>query len=106
MEKIQKKIEQRGKRGLISQHFHAKNDKDEITIWRSDLDRILHVFNVRSIAFVRSSLTVNFQTELAIDTHTTVSNTHTMVSGIYRAMVKGPGGALLVSNTRTLSTAE
>ena len=38
-----------GKRKGISRYIHAKNDKDKIAGWKSDLVRILHVFNVRSI---------------------------------------------------------
>ena len=45
---IQRSIIERGKRNVISRHFHAKNDKEAIATWRSDLNRILHVFNVRS----------------------------------------------------------
>ena len=49
MEEIQQRIVKQGKRGAISRHFHAKNDKDKIAAWRSDLNRILQVFNVRTI---------------------------------------------------------
>ena len=48
---IQKKIIKEGKRNVISRHLHAKNDKDKIAAWRLDLNRILHVFNVRSIFY-------------------------------------------------------
>ena len=96
MDKIQKKIEKKRERNVVSRHFHAKNDKDKIAAWKSDLVRILHVFNVRSITFVWSLLTVHFQTELAINTHATVSDTRDMVSDIHRTIVIGqerPGGA-------------
>ena len=64
------------------------------------------------------------QTELSVNTHVTVVNTHTMVSGlehkvtsahtmvsdIHRTIVKGQEGCedknLSVSNTHTLSVAE
>ena len=46
---IQKNIIKRSKRNALSQHFHAKNDKEMIAGWRSDLNRILHVFNVRPV---------------------------------------------------------
>ena len=109
---------------MVSRHLHAKNDKDKIAAWRSDLARILHVFNVRSIVSVRLLLTLYSQTELSINTHVTVVNTHTMVSGlehkvtsahtmisdIHRTIVKGQEGSegknLPVSNTHTLSVAE
>jgi hypothetical protein len=88
---IQRKIIKRGKRNAASRFVHAKNDKETIATWRSDLDRILLVFNVRSVVFMWLLLTVRFQTELAINTHITVSdirhnvvNTHTLVSDVHR----------------------
>jgi len=45
---IQRSVIERGKRNVVSRHFHAKNDKETIAGWRQDLDRILRVFNVRS----------------------------------------------------------
>ena len=36
-----------GKRNAAARLFHAKNDKGTIASWRLDLNRILHVFNVR-----------------------------------------------------------
>ena len=55
--------------------------------WRSDLNRLLHVFNVRSVDSGRQPLTASlyFQTELAM-------NTHLMVSDIYRNVVAGQEG--------------
>ena len=47
--KIQRKVIKQGKRNAVSQLFHAKNDKEMITTWRADLNRILLVFNVRSV---------------------------------------------------------
>ena len=77
------------------------NDKEKVAGWMLDLNRILQVFNVRSIVFARLLLTLDSQTELAI-------NTHAMVSDIYRIVVKGQeanyGKNLLVSDTRTPST--
>ena len=43
-------MEQTG-RNAASRIFHAKSDKGTIAAWRSDLDRILHVFNVRSTGY-------------------------------------------------------
>jgi len=56
--------------------LHAKNDKETIATWRSDLNRILHIFNVRSVPPARSPLTIHFQTELAINTNVAVSDVH------------------------------
>jgi len=49
---IQRNIVERAKRNAVTRLFHAKNDKETIATWRLDLNRILHVFNVRSIIFV------------------------------------------------------
>ena len=101
------RVLKQGKRNVILRHLHAKNDKDKITAWRSDLVRILQVFNVCSIISVWRLLTLRSQTELAINTHTTVSDTHVMVSDIHRTMVKGQetsgGKNTSVSETRTLA---
>ena len=113
MAEIQGKIIKQSKRNVISRHFHARNDKDKITAWRLDLDRILQVFNVRSAVTVRRALTLDSQTELAISTNVTVTETHAIVSGlernatsthvmvsnIHRTMVEGQGGNVSVSDT-------
>ena len=49
--------------------------------WRGELNRILQIFNVRSVTSPLASLTTCFQTELAIDTNATGSDTHNIVSG-------------------------
>ena len=46
MEEIQERVTKQGERNTISQHLHAKNDKEKIAAWKSDFARILHVFNV------------------------------------------------------------
>ena len=89
---IQRKIIKRGKRNVLSRLVHASSDKETIAAWRSDLNRMLLVFNVRSIVFVRSFLTISPQTELAVNTHVTVSNTLALVSDIHRNMLGGQGG--------------
>ena len=50
---IQKKIVKEGDRSPISRFFRAKSDKDAIAAWGQDLDRILHIFNVRPVIHVR-----------------------------------------------------
>ena len=52
MEKIQEKIIKKGKRSRVSRLVHAKSDKDTIAAWKLDLNRILLIFNVRSVTFV------------------------------------------------------
>jgi hypothetical protein len=76
-------------RNAVSRLFHTKNDKDMIAAWRLDLNRILHVFNVRSISLSPPLLTICFQTELAINTHVAVADvrhdvasTHSIVSDV------------------------
>jgi len=78
---------------VVFRHFHAKNDKEKIVAWKSDLNRILQVFNVRSIVSARSLLTWHSQTELALNTHVAVSNTQIMVSEIHRTVVHGHEGS-------------
>ena len=46
---IQGKVVKRGKRNPVSRFLGSKNDKDAIAAWRQDLNRILHIFNVRSV---------------------------------------------------------
>ena len=82
MAEIQEKIAKKGRRNLVSRLVHAENDKGTIAGWKLDLNGFLHVFNVRSIVFNRLSLTVPFQTELAVGTHVTVSEVRYDVSGI------------------------
>ena len=123
MKEIQRRITKLGKKKVISRHLHAKNDKERIAAWRSDLTRILQVFTVRSAVSVWLSLTLRSQTELAINTHVAVSDTHTVVSGthavvsntytmvsdIHRTIIRGQGGndgKHSVGDNRTLATTE
>ena len=87
MAKIQKEIVKLGKRSAASQAFHAKNDKDRIATWKQDLYRILHVFNVRSLAFGWHLITTPFQAELAIDTHTLAVNNHHNMSAAQEGVI-------------------
>ena len=82
MAEIQKKVVKQSRRNAVSRLLHARNDKETIADWKLELNRILHVFNVRPVFSVWSSLTVGSQTELAVTTHVTVSDMHTIVSGI------------------------
>jgi hypothetical protein len=47
MAEIQRKIVGQGKRHAASRAFHAKADKDTIAGWHRELNKILHIFNVR-----------------------------------------------------------
>ena len=65
---------------MVSRHLHARNDKEKIVTWRLDFVRILHIFNVRLTVSVWLLPTPHSQTELAVNTHVIVSDTHTAVS--------------------------
>ena len=52
MADIQKKTAKCVKRNPASRYFNAKKDKKTIAAWRLDLDEILQVFKVCSIAWV------------------------------------------------------
>ena len=95
---IQRSAVEPNKRNPISRLFYARKDEATIAAWRSDLDRILRVFEVRSTVHSPPPrlLTVYLQTELALHTNVAVSdvrqdvaNTHGLVSDIHRAVVKG-----------------
>ena len=81
---IQRNVFKQTGRNAIPRVFHARNDKETIAAWKVDLNRILHVFNVRSTLFAWLSLTGSFQTELAMNTHVTVSDMRYDVSKIRR----------------------
>ena len=100
---IQRKISRIGKRGGISRLLHAKNDGDTITAWRLKLREILHVFNVRPILFLFTSLTVDFQTELAINTHVAVLDTKTIALGIQRTLMEHAAGGRRPSVSNSLA---
>ena len=118
---IEKNVTKQSQRNPVSRLFHARIDKEKIAGWRGELNRILQIFNVRSvISPMLASLSICFQTELAIDTNATASDTHNIVSGtqiivsdthgivsdIHRAVVKrqeaSDSGNLLVSNYHPL----
>ena len=80
---IQKGIVEKDKRNLVSRVFRAKNDKDTIAGWKSDLTKILLIFNVGSVSVVCISLTVRYQTELALNTHTVVSDIHHIMVKVF-----------------------
>ena len=93
------KIIKRRKRNVISRLLHARSDRETIAGWKSDLTKILLIFNVSSLISAWLSLTVHSQTELAINTNITVGNTnitvvatHTIVSDIHRTITENQGG--------------
>ena len=83
MAKIQRSAVEPDERSVISRVFDLKKDEDVIAAWRSELDRIVHVFEVRStIHSLSTLLTVHLQIELALHTHVAVSNVHEDVGHI------------------------
>ena len=53
MDEIQRHITKRGRRNAISRLYHARDDKEAISAWNLDLEGILGVFNVCSVAPAR-----------------------------------------------------
>ena len=49
MAAIQEKLVKWGGRNFVSRRFHAKDDKEKISAWKLDLDKILQVFKVCSV---------------------------------------------------------
>ena len=98
---IREKITEKGRRNPLSRLVHAKNDKETIGAWRSDLNGFLHVFNVCSADFAWSSLIIPFQTELAVNTNLAVSDIRHDVSKIREEI---SGQARSVSATSYSST--
>ena len=108
MGQIQKSAVEPDKRSFLSRIFNVRSDKDRVAAWRSDLDRILHIFEVRStVCFLPTLLTVRLQTELALHTNVAVSGIHEnvvdiredvanareLISDVHRAVVnQGAGG--------------
>ena len=59
MTEIQRQITKQSGRGVASRLLFAKNDKETIAAWKSDLNRILHIFNVGSTISVWQPLTAH-----------------------------------------------
>ena len=98
---IQRSVVEPDKRSFISRISNAKKDKDTIAAWRTDLDGILHVFEVRpTVHSIHTPLTVHPQTELALHTIVAMTNiredvvtTRELVSDMHRTMLKDKEGA-------------
>ena len=86
---------------MVSRLFHAKSDREIIASWKAELNRILLVFNVRSIVLAWSSLTVSFQTELVVNIHVAVSDIRHDVSKI-REESSGQVRSVSASHTRSI----
>ena len=83
MAQIQRSAVEPDKQNFISRIFNAKKDKETVAAWRSELDRIVHIFEVRSaLHSLPALLIVHLQTELAIHTHLAVSDVREDVGDI------------------------
>ena len=83
MAEIQKKVIKQSQRGVGSRLLHAKNDKEKIAAWNTDLNRILQIFNVCLLLYMFNYFSLfHLQTELAV-------TNHVVVSEIHRNMLKG-----------------
>ena len=108
---IQRSVVEPDKRNIFSRILNPKKDKDAIAAWRSELDRIVHVFEVCStVCSLPTLLTVHLQMELALHTNVAVSNvredvghgvvviredianTHELVSDMHRTLLKSQEG--------------
>ena len=103
VEEIQKNVVKQSRRNAVSRLVRAKSDKGAIVGWKSDLNRILLVFNVCSISFAWLSLIVTSQTELVVNTHVTVSDIRHDVSKI-REEINGPVRSVSASRVQLIFT--
>ena len=49
MADVQGKVIEKNERGVLSRTFYAKTDKDAIAAWKQEFNKILQIFNVRSV---------------------------------------------------------
>ena len=83
MDEIQRNVIKRGKRNSIARLFRG-DDKEAIDTWRLNFNRVLHVFNVRSVTSAWPLLTSRFQTELVMSADLTVSEArHDVRTDVY-----------------------
>ena len=54
---MERNVVKLGKQNTISRLFRSQEEKDKIAAWKLDLNRVLHVFNVRSEVSPPSFLT-------------------------------------------------
>jgi hypothetical protein len=68
MTEIQRHIIKRSKRNVVSRFFRSKGDEKAIAAWRSNLDKIHRVFEVRPTTSTRWLLICRLQAELKANT--------------------------------------
>ena len=82
MTEIERKVIKQSKRNAASRLLHARNDKETITGWKLEFNRILQLFTVCSVVLAWSPLSVLFQAELVMNIHVNVSDMRGDVSKI------------------------
>ncbi|KAF9792146.1 hypothetical protein BJ322DRAFT_16655 [Thelephora terrestris] len=83
---IEWNVKKQSKRNLASRLFHAKNDKDKIAGWVSDLNKILQIF--RTELAIDTNVTASGTHKIVSDTQNVVSKSHNLLSDIHQTMVK------------------
>ena len=99
---IQRKVIKQSKRNVLSRYLGAKDDKETIAAWKSDLTRILILFNVRSLICLWRLLTARSQTELAVTTHVTVSDIRQDISKIREEIGTGQVRSVSTGHTQPI----
>ena len=81
MGEIRDGVARKTARSTTTRFLFAKDDQNAIATWQYDLIRIVHVFNVRPTfeGFLLMFANTPLQTELAITTHTMVTDIHRSV---------------------------
>jgi hypothetical protein len=94
---IQRNLVKWSKRNAVSRRFRAGRDNETIAGWRSGLEKMLQVLNVRSAARVVTVANSALQKALATTTDAAIpairhdaTNTHTIVSGVQNDVVNTP----------------
>ena len=64
---IERNAIKKSERSKFSRLLHTKDDKNKIVAWKAELDRILHVFNVRPVAFASSSSLISFLDRVGLE---------------------------------------
>jgi len=78
---IHNKVIKQNGRNAASRLFYAGNDKEIIAAWKSELNRILIIFNVCSVPSCSDLADRPPQTELALNTHTIITDIHQNLLG-------------------------
>ena len=88
---IQQKVMKRSGRHGVSRFFHSRDDKDAIAAWKSDLNWILRVFDVRSTS---SRLSVVNHYICRPNLLSTLIQSSPIYARTYRKSVRTPGARI------------